>query len=205
MCSLLNAVSTANGYKMEKPDSDQGVYLNPLKTKDANGNPHTAPFTSNRPLISRAPTVSFTTTSSHDANQISTAISSPLTSSTSKASFSSIGTSTNTTSSTSIAGIGLTGFGNSTTSTSNGNSFRSNAAGSVVKFGAFVDPSSALPAASTTNISKVSDLKTKAEKEPNPGSSSGIHSVVTSFVVTKSGSRLRNQVLPAVIQLQIIF
>ncbi|XP_075496684.1 nuclear pore complex protein NUP1 isoform X2 [Primulina tabacum] len=186
--SLLEAVSTADGSKMETPESDQGVSLDPLKTRDANGKAHTATFVSNGPLISRAPAVSFTTTSSHDANQISTAISSPLTSSTSMASFSWIGASTNATSSTSIASFGFTGFGNSNTSTSNDNSFRSNAAVSVFNFGASVDPSSALLAPSTTTISEVSELKNKAEKEPNTGSSSAIQSAVTPFVAKNSGS-----------------
>ncbi|XP_073314453.1 nuclear pore complex protein NUP1 isoform X2 [Primulina huaijiensis] len=185
--SLLDAVSTADGSKRETPESDQGVSLDPLKTRDANGKAHTVPFVSNGPLISRAPAVSFTTTS-HDANQISTAISGPLTSSTSVASFSWIGTSTNPTSSTSIASFGFTGFGNSNTSTSNDSSFRSNAAVSVFNFGASVDPSSALLAPSTTTISEVSELKNKAEKEPNTGSSSAIHSAVTPFVATNSGS-----------------
>ncbi|KZV55255.1 hypothetical protein F511_06732 [Dorcoceras hygrometricum] len=185
--SLLDAVSTGNGSVLETPESEQVVCLNPLKTRDANGKPHTVPFESNGPLISWPPAVSFTTTSSHDANQILTAISSPLTSSTNMASFSSITSSTSTASSTSIASFGLTGFGNST-STSNGNIFQSNAAGSVFKFGASVDPRGALPATSISTISEVSDLETKPEKEPITGSLGGIHSAVTSSVAAGSGS-----------------
>ncbi|KAI3458756.1 hypothetical protein Pfo_015419 [Paulownia fortunei] len=160
--SLVN-VTASTGSQVKVPELDKGSHLNPLKAGDINGKSVIVPFAaSNGPLVLSPPPVSFTAASSNDTNQISTGGALLFTSSTSTGNFVPAGTSTSATSSGSIFGLAVK---------------PSSSTGPVFKFGASVDLSTSVSAAST-NISEVADLRTKAEIDPSSGSSSSSHSNV---------------------------
>ncbi|KAK6156225.1 hypothetical protein DH2020_010473 [Rehmannia glutinosa] len=163
--SLVN-VSVSIGSEVKLPEFDRSSQLNLFKAGDVNGKSDIVPYAaSNGPLVSSPPPMSFTAASSNDTNQISQGSALLFTSSMGN----SVPTST-TTSSGSIFGLATK---------------PSSLAGPVFKFGAAADPATSVSATSTTNVSEVADLRTKAEINPSSGSSI---SNVAAFAAPSSGS-----------------
>ncbi|KAL7148062.1 hypothetical protein ABFS83_06G152000 [Erythranthe nasuta] len=170
--SMVN-VPVPSGAPMKSPDIEKGSQLNPPKTDDRNA--ETVPSAaSNGPLHSSPLAGSFTTASFKETNEKSTAAAPLLfTPSTSIDNFvpGGTGTSTSTASSSSIFGLAAPS---------------SNVTGSVFKFGASTEPSSAVSAATTTIVPLGGDSKTNADTDPSTGSSSSALSNAVPFSSTSS-------------------
>ncbi|KAL7109092.1 hypothetical protein ACP275_06G153600 [Erythranthe tilingii] len=170
--SMVN-VPAPSGAPMKIPDIEKGIQLNPLKTDDRNA--ETVPSAaSNGPLHSSPLAGSFTAASFKETNEKSTAAAPLLF-----------------TPSTSIDNVVPSGTGTSTSTASSGSIFglaapSSNVTGSVFKFGASVEPSTAVSAASTAIVPLGGDSKTNAGTDQNTGSSSSALSNVVPFGSTSS-------------------
>ncbi|KAL8051513.1 hypothetical protein ABFX02_06G151900 [Erythranthe guttata] len=170
--SMVN-VPVPSGAPMKSPDIEKGSQLNPPKTDDRNA--ETVPSAaSNGPLHSSPLAGSFTTASFKETNEKSTAAAPLLF-----------------TPSTSIDNFVPSGTGTSSSTASSGSIFglaapSSNVTGSVFKFGASTEPSTAVSAATTTIVPLGGDSKTNADTDPSTGSSSSALSNVVPFGSTSS-------------------
>ncbi|EYU33150.1 hypothetical protein MIMGU_mgv1a003975mg [Erythranthe guttata] len=165
-------VPVPSGAPMKSPDIEKGSQLNPPKTDDRNA--ETVPSAaSNGPLHSSPLAGSFTTASFKETNEKSTAAAPLLF-----------------TPSTSIDNFVPSGTGTSSSTASSGSIFGlaapSNVTGSVFKFGASTEPSTAVSAATTTIVPLGGDSKTNADTDPSTGSSSSALSNVVPFGSTSS-------------------
>ncbi|KAI3470665.1 hypothetical protein Pfo_027328 [Paulownia fortunei] len=172
--SLVN-VSAATGPLVKIPESEEGGHMNPLKAENTKGKSDTVPSAaSNGQLVSCPSAGSFTAASFNNTNKKSTG-------------------GLLFTASNSIANFVPTCTGTSTLTTSSGSIFGSAATpsilgGPVFKFGASVDTSCAVSAASTMIIPVGGDLKTKAELDPSCGRSSSSLTNVVAFGAASFGN-----------------